>query len=69
MREFWELDTLRPCGWMFGSIPVERIRSRGRELRLVGGVLELFVAVIREMDRGWLEWQAAQEAQRRKEKE
>lgn len=60
--EFWILDTLRQrSGGAIGPIPVPAVEERGEARHgFSDDVLELYVAVVRAMDDGYIEWQAAE---------
>lgn len=62
LQEFWILDTERVrSGGALGPIPVSRIEARAEERHeLTGEDCELYVALVRALDDGFLEWKAAE---------
>lgn len=57
IRAFAELSTTRNYGFTLGPIPWDRIVAYGSHKGLEPDMIDALVAVIREMDRAWLEWQ------------
>lgn len=57
---FWHLDTMRPMSMGLGQIPYDRIVWYFERCGMSGDQLHASAEIVREMDNGFLAWQAAE---------
>ena len=68
MRAFWELSSCRHFGSAIGPVPWNYIVDYGSQKGLDPGMMEVFAAVIREIDESYLRWQREAQKARRTQK-
>lgn len=64
LRSFWDLNSTRQ--YEFGPVPWDKIVEYGCHLGLDADIIDSFVALIRAMDAGFLQW-AKDETDRQRE--
>ena len=64
IRSFWDLSSER--NYEFGAIPWTSILKYGHHVGLDADIIDTFIAIIRAMDAGFIEWSREQVTTERK---
>lgn len=66
MNCFWDLNSTRR--YEFGPVPWDVILKYGHHIGLEPDIIDAFIAIIRAMDAGFLEWSREQVERERKQR-